>query len=92
MLVQHNGNWFTTNAYNFDLLSPDYRSLFSIDRDMERREIIKKNFVISAEKSNSCCFLYYNDRFISAWSKGNSFEAHSVLQAAVNMYIAMGGK
>lgn len=42
MLVQHNGKWFTTNAYNFSEHSPLHKSLFDIDTDTKRREIIKE--------------------------------------------------
>lgn len=92
MLVNDNGRWFTTNAYHFGHLSPGRRSLFDIDNDMKRREIIKKHFTVEADKGSSCCFLMYHGTFISAWSKGNRFAAHHVIQAAVNTYIAMGGK
>lgn len=92
MLLNDNGYWFTANAYNFDHLSPDRRSLVTIDRDMRRREIFKKYFVVEASKDRLCCFLYYQGTFISAWSKGDKFEARRVIQAAVNMYLSMGGK
>ena len=92
MLVNSNGHWFTANAYNFGSCSPQYKSLHDIDEDIKRREIIKKHFTVETSMNSPCCFLYYHDRFISAWSKWNRLEAHWVIKAAVNMYIVMGGK
>ena len=92
MLIKDGRHWRTTNAYNFSKHSPLHKSLFDIEQDTKRREIIKKHFVIKTDKSNVCCFLTYHGRYISAWSKGDCLEAHYVIQAAVNMYIAMGGK
>jgi len=92
MLVNSSGNWFTTNAYNFGRCSPQYKSLHDIDEDMKRREIIKKHFTIETSKHSPCCFLYYHNIYVSAWTKGDRLEARWVLQAAVSMYIHMGGE
>lgn len=92
MLVRDGNHWYTTNVYNFSKYSPLYKSLFDIEQDTKRREIIKNHFVVETDKSDACCFLTYRSRYMSAWSKGDCLEAHNVLQAAVNMYMAMGGK
>jgi len=92
MLYNCEGRWFTTNAYNFGRLSPDGRSLFEIDDAMRRREMFKKHFDVEVSGDSHCCFLYYHGQYISAWSKGDKFEAGRVIQAAVNTYIAAGGK
>ena len=90
MLLNYNGHWFTANAYNFGCLSPDCRSLATIDQDMRRREIFKKYFAVEARKDSQCCFLTYNGHYISAWAKGNKLEAQRVIQAAVSMHIIKG--
>lgn len=92
MLIKDNKHWHTTNAYNFSAHSPLHKSLFDIEQDTKRREIIKKHFVVETDKSDACCFLTYHGRYISAWNKGDGLEAYYVIQAAVNMYTNMGGK
>jgi hypothetical protein len=92
MLVNSLGKWFTTNAYNFSCYSPLHKSLHDIDENIKRREIIKKHFTVEMNKHSPCCFLYYHGIYVSAWLRGNKFAARWTLQAAVNMYIVMGGK
>lgn len=43
-------------------------------------------------KHSPCCFLYYHGIYVSAWMRGNKLAARWILQAAVSMYIHMGGK
>ena len=92
MLVNSLGHWFTANAYAFGRCSPQGKSLHDIDEDIIRREIIKKHFTVVVGKNGPNCYLYYDGTYVSAWSKGNTFEAYCVIQAAVSMYISMGGK